>query len=159
MVDFISLRAELAFDGAAVVRHKLAEGRYGEAKVPVVREWLREQDQLEEQQQVRRNREQPLSGLYRPTAADLAYSQAVNGPEELNPFDEAIYLQTISDAYLSVLAADHAGERSADFQAMIQVELVRRGNAEGKQANKLARLALWIAGATAGVTLISLFLG
>src|SRR5687767_9840316 len=46
LVDRDTLFAKLEADGEANVREKLAGKRYGEWKVPLVQEWLRQQEEM-----------------------------------------------------------------------------------------------------------------
>ncbi len=70
-----------------------------------------------------------------PTDADMAYRNFAG--DDL--FEEARLMQSISPEYLSVLAHDNAGPKSAGMKAMIDAEFARRGTLEAQRANKTAR--------------------
>ena len=90
---------------------------------------------------------------YQPTEADMAFQQYAGD----DPFEEAHLMQSISDEYLSVLACDNSGERSAGFRAMIEVEIARRGTLEAKHANRLAKRSFALAAAALFVAVVSIF--
>lgn len=86
---------------------------------------------------------------YRPTKHDLAYRNATEG-DDIDPFDEAMYLRKISHEYLSVLAHDNVGPASTSFKAMIDAELGRRGSLIARRAN-------WIALSAVAISIVALF--
>jgi hypothetical protein len=152
MVDREAFIASLDGQDEIEVRTKLAMGNYGEAKKPLVEEWLRRR--RDAPKAIRRWRDDEPVSAYRPTAGDMAYRQAFMANPEINPFDEAVALSGVSDAYLSVLAHDNAGESSAAFRAMIDAEVTRRGSALSKRANLIAWISLAIAVVSAVISIV-----
>lgn len=152
MIDAGAFRELLVGYGPTKVRQMIAERRFNEEKTRIAQEWL---DQAESTPQATRawHGERP-SSRYRPTAGDLAYRNAFVNDPDLNPFEEAMLLQGISPAYLSALAHDNSGPRSAGFKAMIDAEVTRRGSGVAKRANIIAICSLTVAIAAA---IISVF--
>ena len=143
MIDGPAFQERLAGYGEQQVRQKLAAGHFGEAKKSLVEDWLRQQEAVPVATRVWRGTD-PVA-LYQPSAGDLAYRNAFAADPDLNPFEEAVLLQDISDAYLSVLVSENIGERSAGYRAMLDAELVRRGSAIAHRANRIAWISLAVA--------------
>lgn len=151
MIDAESFYRQLDLYGEDEVRMMLAGNRFGEEKQPLVQEWLRRQ--AEAPVAVRSHRISHPGSTYQATKGDLEYRNAVMTNDRPNPFDEAVLLTRVSDAYLSVLAHDNSGERSRGFKAMIDAEATRRGSAIARRAYKISRWSLAIAAAALLVSL------
>jgi hypothetical protein len=140
VLDAEAFRERLVAYGASRVREMIAEGRFGEEKVAVAKQWLQAQD--EQPQAIRRWRGKDPAAGYQPTAGDLRYRNAVLGDAERNPFDEARLLRDISHEYLSALLSDNTGERSKGFRVQLEAELARRSGALAIRANRIALASL-----------------
>lgn len=152
--DAPELLARLERSGVSQVRVDLENGIFQGSKVARVREWLRERESAPTT--ARRQPGTNAAGKYKPTRGDLAFSAAHAGAAEPNPFEEAILLRNLSDAYLSVLISDNAGPTSAGYKALLDAEMTRRGALVARRANLIALGSLVVAIAAAVISVIAM---
>jgi len=156
MFDAESFQIRLSGYGVEKVRLKLAAGEFGEEKRGIVENWLEQQEAIPVASRPWRGVD-PVA-LYQPSAGDLKYRDAWKS-DQLNPFEEAVLLQGVSHAYLSVLVSENSGERSAGFKAMLDAEVIRRGQHLAQRANRIAITALCVAVLAVVISIIVAIVG
>lgn len=107
-------------------------------------------------ERLRQRKVASANARYKPTKGDLAFRDANEAAAGPNPFEEAILLRNVSDAYLSVLISDNAGPTSAGYKALLDAEMTRRGGQVARRANMIALGSLVVAIAAAVISVIAI---